>query len=44
MLWVKVMVMKTIIGDYAIPNIVDTESIEIFIMWPVVNDTSEPLE
>ena len=44
MAWVKVMVMKTIISDYAIPNIVDTECTEIFIMWPVVNDTSEPLE
>ena len=42
--WVKVMVMKTIIGDYAIPNIVDTECTEIFIMWLVVNDTLEPLE
>ena len=42
--WVKVYVMKTIVSEYAIPNIVDTELAEIFVMWPVVNDKSEPLE
>ena len=39
------MVMKSFDSADAVPNIVDSsECAEIFVMWSVVNDTSEPLE
>jgi hypothetical protein len=37
-------VVNIIISVDAVPNIVDTERVEIIFMWPVINDTLEPLE
>jgi hypothetical protein len=41
--WVKMIFMKSISRVDAIPDIIDSERVEIFIM-PVFNDTLEPLE
>jgi len=44
------MVMKSISSEDPVPNIVDSEwvenldSLSIDVIWPVVNDTLEPLE
>jgi len=44
--WFKEMVMKTIVRVDPVSNISDGdhEGVEVLVMWPVVNDTLEPLQ
>jgi hypothetical protein len=37
-------IVNIIISVDAVPNVVDTARVEIVVMWPVINDTLEPLD